>query len=125
MVKHWDPIGINDEPACWDEYDSYIGGVLKLLVENGSDKDLAEYLRRIARERMGLAPDEDAIADTLKALREIPLKKDTRAEAKLTLRGGVTRMGRLSGVRETKQSGRPLRRAVTSLSPVKTGPIQR
>src|SRR5260370_42465401 len=45
--------------------------------------------------------------------------------SKLTLRGGVTRMGRLSGVRETKQSGRPLRRAVTSLSPVKTGPIQR
>jgi hypothetical protein len=77
LMERWDPIGISDQPACWDEYDSYIGGALKLLSENGSDKELAEYFRRIARERMELPPDEAAIADTLKALREIELKKDT------------------------------------------------
>jgi hypothetical protein len=77
LMERWDPIAINDQPACWDEYDSYIGGALKLLSENGSDKDLAEYFRRIARERMGLAPDEEAIADTLRALKKIPLKEDT------------------------------------------------
>ena len=78
LMERWDPIGISDQVACADEYDSYIGGALKLLFENGSDKDLAEYFRQIAREKMELTPDEDAIASTVKALREIPIKKDAR-----------------------------------------------
>jgi hypothetical protein len=73
FMEHWDPIGINDQPACWDEYDSYIGGALKLLLENGSDGELAEYLRRIVRERMELSPDERAIGNTINALRKIRL----------------------------------------------------
>jgi len=73
FMEHWDPIGINDQPACWDEYDSYIGDALKLLLENGSDGELAEYLRRVVRERMELSPDEGAIGNTINALRKIRL----------------------------------------------------
>ncbi len=67
------PNRINDQPACWDEYDSYIGGAFKLLLENGSDGELAAYLRKIVRERMELSPEEGAIGNTIKALRKIRL----------------------------------------------------
>jgi hypothetical protein len=73
LMERWDPIGINDQPACWDEHDSYIGGALKLLLENGSDGDLVEYLRRIVRDRMELSADEGAIGNTINALRKIRL----------------------------------------------------
>jgi hypothetical protein len=43
LMEHWDPIGISDQEACWDEYDSYIGGAVKLLFENGSGEMLAKY----------------------------------------------------------------------------------
>jgi len=73
LMESWDPIGISNQTACLDEYDSYIGGAIGLLLKNASGEELAEYFRRIVQERMELSPDEDAIANTVKALRGIPL----------------------------------------------------
>lgn len=54
LMGYWDPIGINDEPACADEYDSYLGGCLQLLINQGTDNELADYFRQIMRDLMGV-----------------------------------------------------------------------
>lgn len=46
LFQDWDPIGVNDL-APDDEYDSYIGGIYRLLVDNKSIPDIAEYLRQL------------------------------------------------------------------------------
>ena len=54
LMEEWDPIGVEDVPEAADEYDSYIGGVFDLLERKASGDELAEYLRRIEIDRMGL-----------------------------------------------------------------------
>ena len=71
LMRDWDPIGINDEPACADEYDSYIGEIYSILTTGGSDDQIKNHLRWVATDGMELQPDEKAIARTVKALREI------------------------------------------------------
>ena len=71
FMRDWDPIGVNDEPACADEYDRYIGPALSILVNGGTDDDLRKHLRRVEREWMSLTPNEEAIERTVMALREI------------------------------------------------------
>jgi len=53
-MSKWDPIGVSDVPEAADEYDSYIDGVWSLLKNTASDDVIAEYLRKIETERMGL-----------------------------------------------------------------------
>jgi hypothetical protein len=72
LVEHWDPIRISDQEACWDEYDSYIGGAVKLLFENESGEN-RQVSWRITWEQMGPTPNEKAIASTVSALRQIRL----------------------------------------------------
>jgi hypothetical protein len=74
----WDPIGIKDEPNAQDEYDGYLGGVYELLVSGASDENIQEHLWRIATERMGLSPNKSDMADTIKALRQIPLPRNSK-----------------------------------------------
>jgi len=54
LMSDWDPIGVSDTPEAADEYDSYIGGIYDLLAGGTTDRQLAQYLRRIETERMGL-----------------------------------------------------------------------
>ena len=53
LLKEWDPIGIGDMPAAQDEYDSYIGGVYRLLASGATKHQVAEHLAKIARDWMG------------------------------------------------------------------------
>ena len=50
----WDPIGVAGIFQARDEYESYVPQVFKLLKGTVDGKDVAEYLRWIAVERMGL-----------------------------------------------------------------------
>jgi len=75
LMKDWDPIGISNVPACADEYDTYIGHIYLILAEGGSDDRIKDYLRWVVRERMELPPDEEAIARTAKALRDISISR--------------------------------------------------
>jgi hypothetical protein len=54
-MEEWDPIGVKDMPEAEDEYDSYIGGMFELLERKAPGHELAEYLRRIEIDRIGLA----------------------------------------------------------------------
>jgi hypothetical protein len=79
LMDVWDPIGIKDEPGAQNEYDSYIGGVYELLISGASDEYIEDHLWRIVTERMGLdAAKKSDMADTVKALREIPLPLNTK-----------------------------------------------
>jgi hypothetical protein len=74
----WDPIGIKEEPNAQDEYDGYLGGVYELLVSGASDESIEDYLWRIVTERMELTAKKSDMANTVKALRQIPLPPNTK-----------------------------------------------
>ena len=69
LLQDWDPIGVRDVPAAQDEYDGYVGGVYRLLASAASPEAVAEHLRAIETERMGLrhsqAGDLLSVAHTL------------------------------------------------------------
>jgi hypothetical protein len=53
LLQEWDPIGIREEPEAQDEYESYVGGVYRLLAEGASPETVAEHLYLIEAEQMG------------------------------------------------------------------------
>jgi hypothetical protein len=55
LLKDWDPIGVADEPEAQDEYESYVYGVLNLLLRAASAEEIAEHLFLIETERMGMS----------------------------------------------------------------------
>lgn len=52
----WDPIGVNDTPEAYGEYDSYAESVLRNILHGATAADLDFYLSRIESESMGLGP---------------------------------------------------------------------
>jgi hypothetical protein len=65
----WDPIGVNDSfPWTYDEYDAYAGSLLELL-RNGADAaKVAQHLREVAWNQMGMsrpASEVDATAQQI------------------------------------------------------------
>jgi hypothetical protein len=58
LLQDWDPIGVRDVPAAQDEYDGYVGGVYRLLASAAAPEAVAEHLRTIQTERMGLGPPQ-------------------------------------------------------------------
>jgi len=50
----WDPIGVADVPQARDEYDSYVGGVYRVLASGGSLAEIEAHLRDIEVRMMGL-----------------------------------------------------------------------
>ena len=54
LLHQWDPIGIKDEPNAQDEYDSYVGGVYRLLASHASAEEIAKHLAVIETGQMGL-----------------------------------------------------------------------
>ena len=55
LLRHWDPIGINDVPEAQDEYDSYVGGVYRLLASHASADEIIDHLFTIESQTMGLS----------------------------------------------------------------------
>src|SRR2546422_833310 len=58
-VRVWNPIGIRDVPEAQDEYDSYVGGVYRLLADGAAAVEVAKHLARIEGEQMGLPSSAD------------------------------------------------------------------
>jgi hypothetical protein len=54
LLHTWDPIGVKDEPQAQDEYDSYVGGVYRLLASGATPQEVAEHLCLVETESMGL-----------------------------------------------------------------------
>ena len=57
LLEHWDPIGVNEAPEAQDEYDSYVPGVIALLINGSPAETIAAHLGRIVVEMIGLRPN--------------------------------------------------------------------
>jgi hypothetical protein len=55
LFREWDPIGVNSNPACDDEYDSYVSAIVRLLQAEADEYKIAEHLRSLQRVSMGLS----------------------------------------------------------------------
>jgi hypothetical protein len=77
LLEQWDPIGVRDEPAARDEYDGYVYGVFRLLLDRAPDEAIAAHLLGVERDRMGLdgTPETHRLA-VAGALRAIPVPGD-------------------------------------------------
>ena len=53
LLHDWDPIGVADDPGARDEYDSYVGGVYRVLATGGSLAEIEAHLRDIEIHMMG------------------------------------------------------------------------
>ncbi len=65
LWEDWDPIGCG---VPQDEYDDYVGPVLRLLMKNEAGADVAEYLRITAAETIGCPVSEDKLASVVDKL---------------------------------------------------------
>jgi hypothetical protein len=72
LLNEWDPIGVRGEPGAQDEYDSYVGGIYRLLVSGASESQIIERLYDIEAVSMGLPGDREY----LKGVAEKLLKLD-------------------------------------------------
>jgi hypothetical protein len=76
LLSIWDPIGIKDEPNAQDEYDMYLGDILRLLADGASDDRISEHLVEIVTGRMELPATKQDMRATVAALRLIKLPND-------------------------------------------------
>lgn len=54
LLREWDPIGVADEPAAADEYDSYAMEIFTFLARDADAQYIADYLNWVVTERMGI-----------------------------------------------------------------------
>jgi len=66
----WDPIGINEDPFTRGEYRMYVDRVLSLLVSGSSDRQIADHLCALERQRMELTPNREQTLNVAKKLVE-------------------------------------------------------
>ncbi len=70
LLHEWDPLGVSQCPEAQDEYDSYVGGVYRLLASGAAVAEIDQHLRDIEVRLMGLcgATDRSAVAQKLLSL---------------------------------------------------------
>lgn len=61
LFREWDPIGVNDNEQCRDEYNGYVQTVVALLLEGAGEYKLASRLSEFARVSMGLSHTDDEL----------------------------------------------------------------
>lgn len=71
LLKDWDPIGIQNIAEAYDEYDSYVPIIYKLLISKKDSDEIFEYLWWIETEQMGLCGNRELTKNIAKKLQEI------------------------------------------------------
>ena len=61
LFREWDPIGVNDETLCRDEYDGYVPAVVQLLLSGADEHKLAARLSQFQRVNMGMSVIDDEL----------------------------------------------------------------
>ncbi|MFH1022922.1 MAG: hypothetical protein V1809_05995 [Planctomycetota bacterium] len=62
LWNDWDPIGVKGL-GPEDEYDSYIGGVYRLLASKAPKETLSAHLQKIETDSMGLSPARQEVVN--------------------------------------------------------------
>ena len=55
LFREWDPIGVNDNELCGNEYDSYAATLWKYLREGADEFKIMTHLRQLQLTSMGLS----------------------------------------------------------------------
>jgi hypothetical protein len=71
LMQEWDPIGVGNHPGAEDEYDSYVGEVYVMLMDEESKQAIVEYFMDIAVGHMGLTPSADLVARSERAAEKL------------------------------------------------------
>lgn len=74
LLHDWDPVGVAHVPEAATEYDSYIGGVYRLLASGADEQQLAMHLAAIQTHRMGLPQTSEYLIHVARRLRGINVK---------------------------------------------------
>jgi hypothetical protein len=72
LFREWDPIGVNGNELCRDEYDSYAPTICRWLREGVDEHKLAAHLSQLQRASMRMS-DIDADLDRRVARRLLSL----------------------------------------------------
>ena len=72
LFLEWDPIGVNDNEHCRDEYDSYAPTICRWLRERVDEYKLSAHLSQLQRHSMGMSKiDEQKHRRTARRLLEL------------------------------------------------------
>jgi hypothetical protein len=67
-MREWDPIGVAGIPEAADEYDTYVGKIYVMLMdERASSEAIAAYLSDIAINHMGLSAHAETAKRSVRA----------------------------------------------------------
>jgi hypothetical protein len=76
FMREWDPIGVKDEPAAQDEYNTYVDKAYVMLMhESASIEQITDYLYGIETENMGLFHSDQAKERARRAARSLTALK--------------------------------------------------
>lgn len=79
-MQEWDPVGVRDFPEAADEYDTYVGEVYVLLMDEESEETVAAYLWGVATGHIGFEPTSNLAERTArKAEKLVSLRPSFRA----------------------------------------------
>lgn len=54
LWENWDPIGVNDNEECRDEYQSYTPHIFSLVIRNADAFKIAKHLYQLETQSMGM-----------------------------------------------------------------------
>jgi hypothetical protein len=60
LFHEWDPIGLNKNPLCRNEYDSYATTIVRYLREGADEKKIHAHLNQLQKLSMGLQQLDEA-----------------------------------------------------------------
>ncbi len=61
LFREWDPIGVNANPQCRGEYDSYAPTICRWLSEGVDEFRLTAHLSHLQRVEMGMSDLDDEL----------------------------------------------------------------
>jgi hypothetical protein len=77
LFREWDPIGVYGVQGPEDEYDMYVYGVFRLLLDGKDERAIADHLAAIERDRMGgQTTSSEQRVSVARALKALPLPAD-------------------------------------------------
>src|SRR5262245_39853984 len=80
LVRQWDPFEIVRSGGSDDEFDTYIGGVYRLLANDGSELELARHLAKVEHEAFGSdRPDVNRLLPVARRLKQLDVRLDPSA----------------------------------------------
>jgi hypothetical protein len=80
LLREWDPIHVDDSPTPEDEYDSYLGQIVRRLRDGEGTDAVAAYLSSVREERMGMpenADEDERVATEIVAWYEDSTRRST------------------------------------------------